>query len=71
MKAIDTIQRNDPRHSAARHRLRAMDDDQRAEVEAAYIRHLRACKKIDIDPDPSFVVEAIEDVYKGRDILEG
>lgn len=70
MKAIEAIQRNEPRHSAARHRLRAMSDEQRAEVEAAYRRHRKACKAIGIEPDPAFVAEAIEDVFKGRDILE-
>lgn len=69
MRAIEAIQRNDPYHSAARSRLRRMDDGQRAEVEAAFVRHQRACRSLGIDPDPAFVPEAVEDVYKGRRIV--
>ena len=69
MRAIEAIQRSDPYHSAARRRLARMDDGQRAEVEAAFVRHQRACKSLGIDTEPAFVAEAIEDVYKGRNVF--
>lgn len=35
--------------------------EQRAEIERGFRRHTAMCRKIDIDPDPSWLFEAIAD----------
>jgi hypothetical protein len=41
-----------------------LSDAGRAEVQRLYIRHLRACKSLQIDADPHFLTEAIGDEHK-------
>ena len=60
---LDGYGRN-PYFVRARRRYARLSDDQRAEIDAGFVRHLRACKKHEIDPDPAWIAEAVEDALK-------
>lgn len=48
-----------------------LSDEQRAEIEAGFRRHSAACRKIEIEPDPSWLFEAIADARADQRQLAG
>lgn len=42
-------------------RWQRMDDRERAEIERRFRRHVSACQKLEIDPDPNWLIEAVLD----------
>ena len=67
MTIIDVLNTGtSPYFSRARHRWSRLSDAQRAEVERKFVRHLKACKKSEIDPDPSWIAEAVDDAFSDR-----
>jgi hypothetical protein len=49
-----------------RRKLGRLSPEQRRELNAMHQRHLRACERAGIAPDPLWLPEAIEDLSKGR-----
>lgn len=68
MSVIDILNghRRNPYFVRARHRYARLSDEQRAEIDAGFVRHLKACRKIEVEPDPSWIAEAVEDVMKEK-----
>jgi len=44
-------------------RWRGMSAEQRERIEAGFLRHLRACRSIGIEPEPGWVAEAIDEEW--------
>ncbi len=55
-----------PYFSRARHRWNRLSDAQRADIEKNFVRHIKACKKSEIDPDPAWIAEAVDDAVFDR-----
>lgn len=43
-------------------RYNRLPDESKTRLENGYARHAAACKKCDVDPDPRWVIEAIEEL---------
>lgn len=43
-----------------------LTDEQKQTVEAGYQRHVRACEKAQMKPQPGFLFEIVSDVKRGR-----
>ena len=62
-QALDT---RNPYYRRAKRRYIKLPDDQRKEVEAGYARHVTACEKIGIAPDPTWLPEYLGDLVGGK-----
>jgi hypothetical protein len=59
--------RSNPYHVRARRRYRGLSDEQRAEIDRGFERHRRACENCGVDPDPSWICEAVDDLVNERE----
>lgn len=69
MSVIDVLRAagNAPHVSRARHRWNRLDDEQKAAVERNFVRHVKACRSVGIDPEIAWIAESIDDVLLGRE----
>lgn len=51
-----------------RRRIEMLDPERRRELYIRHERHMRACSGLGIGPDPLWLQEAIEDLFKGRSL---
>jgi len=42
-------------------RWQRLDDRERHDIERRFKRHVTACEKLEIDPDPNWLIEAVLD----------
>lgn len=64
MHITDLLAGSAPYLTHARKRYRLLTDEQRATIAIGFERHKRACRSLEIQPDPAWVAEAIDDVLK-------
>lgn len=62
LRAIDTLKPNTPFGRRSRIRYYRLSDEQRRDLERDFQRHLEACRKCEIDPDPLWLSDALEDL---------
>jgi hypothetical protein len=58
---------HNPYHVRARRRYLNLSDDQRTAIDRGFARHQRACENLGLDPDPSWICEAVDDLVNERE----
>ena len=61
MSITDILMQDGNYYLRMRRSFGRLSAEQRAEIERGFERHTVACRKIEIDPDPSWLFEAIAD----------
>lgn len=61
MSIADILMQDGNYYLRMRNSFGRLSVEQRAEIERGFRRHTAMCRKIDIDPDPSWLFEAIAD----------
>lgn len=64
LRAIDTLKANTPFGRRSYLRYHRLSDDQRRRLERDFKRHLDACRKCEIDPDPLWLSDALENLNR-------
>ena len=66
MSVLEALGGYGPYIVRARRRYLRLTDEQRGEIAEGFERHCRACEKSEIQPDPMWIAEAVEDMLYGR-----
>jgi hypothetical protein len=60
------FERSNPYHVRARRRYIRLSEDQQAEIDVEFARHVRACENLGLEPDPAWICEAVDDLVNER-----